>query len=248
MTEDPFSAYTFKTVKTAHKLSDIVIEQIQEAITEGHFSPGERLPAERELAQSFGVGRSVIREATRVLEQKGLVEIRPGLGVFVSTSLSNVLADSFRLYIGFEHIPDIDVFEVRIVLEVGIAGFAATRADDADLEAIEKCLQDMEQAVGNPEEYIEGDMNFHLALARATHNDLFVVQLNSIVQALRVFLVKIIEDSQATRDGLAEHRAIYEAIRDRKVDEAKAAMRHHLHRSLTGVGREPAQSATGRSV
>ena len=248
MAEELFSDHTFKVVKTTNKLSDIVADQVEGAITEGHFSPGERLPAERKLAQSFGVGRSVIREATRVLEQKNLVEIRPGLGVFVSNSLANVLTDSFRLFIGLEHIPDIDVFEVRVVLETGIAGFAASRADDADLEAIEKCLQDMEQAVGNPEKYIEDDINFHLALARATHNDLFVVQVNSIVQALRAFLVKIIEDSQDIWDGLAEHRAIYEAIRDRKADEAEAAMRYHLHRSLTGVGREAAESATGRSV
>lgn len=248
MAEDLFLDHTFKVVKTTSKLSDIVADQVEGAITEGRFSPGERLPAERKLAQSFGVGRSVIREATRMLEQKGLVKIRPGLGVFVSNSLANVLTDSFRLFIGLEHIPDIDVFEVRVVLETGIAGFAASRADDADLEAIEKYLQDMEQAVGNPEKYIEGDINFHLALARATHNDLFVVQLNSIVQALRAFLIKIIEEPRDSESGLAEHRTIFEAIRDRKADEAKAAMRHHLYRSLGGVRRATAEFAVDRSV
>jgi len=248
MAEEPFSDHTFKAVKTTNKLSDMVVDQVEGAITEGHFSPGERLPAERKLAQSFGVGRSVIREATRVLEQKGLVEIRPGLGVFVSNSLANVLTDSFRLFVGLEHVPEIDVFEVRVVLETGIAGYAASRADDADLEAIGKCLVEMERAVGNPEKYIAGDINFHLALARATHNDLFVVQLNSIVQLLRAFLIKIIEEPGDSTSGLAEHRAIFEAIRDRKADEARAAMRHHLYRSLGGVRRATAESATDRSV
>ncbi len=137
---------TFHTVKTARKLSDMVVDQIEQAIINGRFLPGEQLPSERSLAEAFGVSRALVREATRTLQQKGLLEIRHGAGVFVSHSIENVLADSYRLLIGFERISDIDIFEVRIVLEVGIAGFAAARAGENDLRSIEGFLRMMEKA------------------------------------------------------------------------------------------------------
>lgn len=238
---------TFHTVKTARKLSDMVVDQIEQAIISGRFLPGEQLPSERSLAEAFGVSRALVREATRTLQQKGLLEIRHGAGVFVSHSVENVLADSYRLLIGFERIPDIDIFEVRIVLEVGIAGFAAARADENDLRSIEGFLKMMEKASNDCERYIEADLNFHLALARATHNDLFVAQLNAIAASLKDFLIRIIRVPEDTQAGLAEHQAIFEAVRSGNVNEARACMSHHLYRSLGGVQRV-AESEGGRPM
>lgn len=231
---DSQSPSPFRSIKNNVKLSDQVLDQIQGAIMSGEVQPGKRLPPERELAETFGVGRSVVREAVRALEQRGLVEVRHGLGVFVSSSVDHVLSDSLRLLVDLQHLPFLDVFEVRSVLEVGVVGFAANRATEEDLTRIAACMNAMERAeiLQDPESYVRADLAFHLALMEASHNDLFLVLFRAFEKPLGEFVTDTVTKAEHIRDGLKEHRAILEAVQRREPGEARKVMWRHLCKSV----------------
>lgn len=231
---DSLSPSPFRSIKSNVKLTDQVLDQIQGAIMSGEAQPGKRLPPERELAETFGVGRSVVREAIRALEQKGLVEVRHGLGVFVSSSVDHVLSDSLRLLMDMQHLPFLDVFEVRSVLEVGVVGFAANRATEEDLARIGACMSGMEQAAELQDSamYVRADLAFHRALIEASHNDLFLVLFRAFEKPLGEFVTDTVTTSEDIREGLEEHRAIWEAVRRGESGEARTVMWRHLCKSV----------------
>jgi GntR family transcriptional repressor for pyruvate dehydrogenase complex len=250
MAEIP-SPSPFRSIKASLKLTDQVLDQIQGAIMSGDFQRGKRLPPERELAETFGVGRSVVREAMRALEQKGLVEIRHGLGVFVSPSMDHVISDSLGLLVDLQHVPFIDVFEVRSVLEVGVVGFAATRATQEDLNNLEASIGEMERAkeLEDPARYVPADLAFHRTLAEAAHNDFFLVLFRAFEKPLGSFVADTIATLEQIQEGLKDHRGILEAVRRGDPGEARKLMWRHLCNSVERYkdkdGRQRTMPASG---
>src|ERR1700691_5147061 len=175
----------YRTVKTS-RLYEQIVQQVEGSILKGQLKPGDQLPAERDLAQRFGVSRTAVREAVKTLREKGLVEAFSGRGTFVTNGTSQAIRQSLDLMIrinqqeGSAHLA-----ELRLVLEPEIAGLAASRIDGQLLGTMREMLAIMGRNLQDGEAYIKADLDFHLALAEAAGNPLILSLLDSIVGLLR---------------------------------------------------------------
>jgi GntR family transcriptional repressor for pyruvate dehydrogenase complex len=211
-------------------LAGRVTGQVERLIVERHLQPGDRLPAERELAAKLGVSRTVVREAVRSLTAKGMLEVKPGSGTIVRTPSADDLSPSMALFLRGQR-PQIDhqeVMEVRRLLEVEIAGLAAQRRTEQDLATLERILDEHVGIHQSRQIFVAWDVAFHSALAVATHNDLFPLLLNSVVTILRK-VREIGFDVPGSPDrALYHHRAIFRQVKRGKAEAARHAMREHL--------------------
>lgn len=211
------------------KLYEQVVERIRDQILAGELRSGDQLPNERALGERFGVSRTVVREAMKTLIENGLVEVRRGQGTFIVDGTADALKQSLRLMMGLasEELVD-EVVEVRELLEPGFAAVAARRRDATDLAALRTAIQDMEDALGDADAYIEADNRFHLALALATHNALAPRLLDWVVDLLQELRSKIFTVSGGPKRGQHHHRAILAAVEAGDPDAAREAMLAHL--------------------
>lgn len=239
---------TYKTLQTS-RLYEQIVEQIENSVLAGILKPGDQLPAERELANQFGVSRTAVREAVKALREKGLVEAYPGRGTFITNGTSQAVRQSFGLMLkmgGAES--TLQLVEVREILEPEIAALAATRAQDRHIAGMSEAVATMEAAMNNPEGFIEADLDFHLLLAEATENPFVPVLIDSIVGLLREQRKRISLAPDGLAHGQARHRDILAAIERHDPDGAREAMRAHLRqvrddaRASTALADEPVPS------
>ncbi len=154
----------YRTVKTS-RLYEQIVQQVEDSILKGQLKPGHQLPAERELAQSFGVSRTAVREAMKTLREKGLVEAYSGRGTFVTNGTSQAMRQSFDLMIRSNQLDgSANLAELRLVLEPEIAGLAASRMEEQLLATMREAVAAMDRNLHDPEAYVEADLDFHLAL------------------------------------------------------------------------------------
>jgi GntR family transcriptional repressor for pyruvate dehydrogenase complex len=212
----------------APRLSDRVADTILAVILEQGLRPGDQLPSERELGEQFGVSRTVVREAVRGLAARGVVEAQAGRGLAVAAVGLEDVATSMRLYLhGQDELPYEKVDEVRTLLEVSIAGLAAERGTEEQLQKLRATHAQMEQ-ISDTDEYAQLDLEFHRRLARMTQNELHLIVLDSIRDVLleiRRTAAKLPNDLQS---ALAEHGAILDAVANRDEEGARDAMTSHL--------------------
>jgi GntR family transcriptional regulator, transcriptional repressor for pyruvate dehydrogenase complex len=214
-----------------------VAEQIRRQIELRLIGPGEALPAERELAAMFGVGRATIRHALRLLEQDHLVETRRGRlgGTFVTRPAenSNVLEELILRIRGRRgKIQELLVY--RSTLEPGVAGLAAATRGRDDLAAMRRELAAMATATSEPD-YMRSDTGFHLAVARATGNGYFIRAIEEIRAQLND-AISLLPETDAWHSRISEeHDAILEAIQARDETAAEAAMALHIAASDQGI-------------
>jgi GntR family transcriptional regulator, transcriptional repressor for pyruvate dehydrogenase complex len=218
----------YKTVLSL-RLYEQIVQQIEDSIMKGALKPGDQLPAERELAQRFGVSRTAVREAVKVLREKGLVEAYSGRGTFITDGTSQAIRQSLDRMIkigqpeGSTHL-----VEVREILEPGIAALAATRAEDTHLAAMREAIAVMDRAEKDPDAFIEADLDFHLALAEAAANPLILSLIDSIVGLLREQRMGIFYVEGGPQRGQSHHKRILEAAENHDPEKAREAMRAHL--------------------
>ncbi|MCM3575423.1 MULTISPECIES: FadR/GntR family transcriptional regulator [Mesobacillus] len=221
----------YKRVKVK-KVYEQVADSIIELIKTGELKPGDKLDSVEKLAKSFDVGSSTIREALSGLRTMGLVTMRQGEGTFVNTFDPS----KFQLPVTSAFLMKLEdvkeLYEVRKILESGTAAHAAAVHQEEDLIAMEKALIVMEHANGNEDLASTADLDFHVAIANATHNKL-LINLMSSVSALNSQTIqetrKVLLYSENIVDDLqSEHRRIFEAIKNRQPDEARQAMLEHL--------------------
>jgi GntR family transcriptional regulator, transcriptional repressor for pyruvate dehydrogenase complex len=218
----------YKVIQNA-RLYEQIVQQIEESIQRGDLKVGSQLPAERELAQSFGVSRTAVREAVKALREKGLVEAYAGRGTFITNNSSNGIRQSLDRMVksgqaeGFGFL-----VEVREILEPEIASLAAARAQDADLTMMREAVREMDAAKLDPDAYIEADLDFHLALAEAAANPLILSLIDSIVAILREQRMGIFSVHGGAERGQYHHKRILEAIENRDSGGAREAMKAHL--------------------
>ena len=213
-------------------LVQLVTDQIETMIRERRLVEGDQLPNERELCRQFGVSRTVVREAVAWLSAKNLLEVRGGAGggIVVSAPTVENVSSSLSLLLSLEHDPNqhTKVLEVRRLLEVEIAALAAARRTDADLDKMAAILAAHEQVEDDREHFAQLDLDFHVAIANATQNELFVIMLDS----LRGISLSIRRLGYSTpgnpQRALRYHRAILEQIAAGNVHGARAAMLSHL--------------------
>lgn len=223
----------FAQLSREASLSDRVAESITEAIVSGRLSPGQPLQPERELADNFGVSRTVIREAVRSLAAQGLVEARSGRGMQVATVGSDAISRSMRLYLrGNSSIDYRSVHEVRSALEIQIAGIAAERVTDENLARMADINQRLGQlSVEDVRTAAELDVEFHREIAHATQNDLFVVMLDSIRDVLLEIRQSAFSAPGMIEYAVTAHQRVLDPLAERDPAKARAAMREHLERS-----------------
>jgi DNA-binding FadR family transcriptional regulator len=224
---------------TAASGSAAIAARLQQAILDGSYAYGERLPAERDLAQHFGASRSTVREALKRLEGLRLVTRRIGSGTFVSYRPSldgNNIAEA---------ISPLELIEVRVALEPRIARLAAVNVTTRDLNRLAKALERVEQAVGDREEFTVADGQFHLMLAECTHNPLMVwlyQQINDVRSHTQWTRMKDkILTPQRITEYNRQHRKLFEALRSHDVELAARAVEEHLEkarRELVGAGQD----------
>jgi len=211
------------------KVYELVAERLVQEISDRRLNPGDELPRERYLAEAYGVGRSSVREALRMLESRGLIA-SPGSGRLVVADYANPLNQSLALLLRM-HDGDLgELFEVRRILEVESAGLAALRRTVSDVEAMRAAQRSMEEGLDAAERYVDGDVQFHLAIAAATHNRVATYMMQAIRDVLHRALLSIYQISGSPERSLGQHRQILNAVKARRSDQARERMRQHLLR------------------
>ena len=216
-----------------------IADQIAQLIASGEFRPGERLPAERELATSLGVSRASVREAIISLEMGGLVEVRVGTGIFVTSPGAQVAAARDGGPGPFE------LLHARRLIEGEIAALAASKASREDLDALRESVARMEAHVDDFGVREASDREFHLRIARATGNgslELVVEGLWNQRAELWGRMQRHFHTVALAHETIRDHAGILEAIAARDPAAARAAM----HRHLTRVVREFQRGVDGR--
>jgi GntR family transcriptional repressor for pyruvate dehydrogenase complex len=211
------------------KLSDKIIEQIKNLISSGQLKPGDRLPSERKLSETFNVGRMHVRDAIQKLEFYGIVKTLPQSGTVVEglgvVALEGIITDILEL-------TDADfqsMTETRIILEANAAELAARRATKSDLVKIEESIHAFEEKVKKGIPGIEEDLMFHLKIAESTHNPV----LNSLMLLILPDVIRFNKNLQICSDGrfieaFEEHEIIYDHIKNGRGKEAAESMSYHL--------------------
>ncbi len=229
MLERPAASRELPVQKVSREgLAEQVVEQIQDLIFEKHLQSGNRLPGERELCQQFGVSRTVIREATKILSQRGLLTIEPGRGSFVTLPAERDIARSISLFARARDVTFADLGQVRQALEPEIAALAAGKATPAQIAAMQSCIAVMDDSLADPETYVQADQEFHSILAEATDNQLLMALTGVIVnlaQSLRRLMFLIPE---APVRGQHYHRKILECVSRDDAAGARAMMLEDL--------------------
>lgn len=204
-----------------------VARALLDYILSGHVGPGEKLPSERQLSESLGVGRSVVREGMKSLGLLGLVEFRHGGGTFLRTSESELLPKviEWGLLLGERRV--VDLIEARRHLEVLLAEMAAERRTDEQLEAIELAMQAMMDATSTGE-FVDADVAFHLAVAAASNNSVLMNMHGSIASLLRVWIQRNMEAADSLEPSRGEHLPVLEAIRAKDTRRAAEMARKHM--------------------
>jgi GntR family transcriptional repressor for pyruvate dehydrogenase complex len=222
----------YRTVKTS-RLFEQIVKQVEDSVLSGQLKPGDQLPAERDLAQRFGVSRTAVREAVKTLREKGLVEAYSGRGTFVTNGTSQAIRQSLDLMIrinqqeGSAHLA-----ELRQVMEPEIASLAASRIDEQLLSTMREAVAIMDRSLQNPEAFVEADLDFHLALAEAVGNPLILSLLDSIVGLLRAQRTRIFKVHGGPERGQSHHKRILAAVEKGDSGKARDAMRAHLKQVL----------------
>lgn len=212
------------------RLYETVAQRIRERILGGDLKPGDQLPAERELAEGFGVSRIVVREAIKTLVQSGLVEVQTGRGTFVIDGASRAVYRSVSAVVRMQSSRSAlaNLVQVRAVLEPGVAALAALHATDDDIDKMRVAVEVMDSALYDPPTYIRADLDFHLAVADATGNTLLAVILDPVVDLLFEQRERLFDVEGAPARGQEYHWRILEAVREHDPEAAELAMRAHI--------------------
>jgi GntR family transcriptional repressor for pyruvate dehydrogenase complex len=217
----------FAQVAREARLSDKVADMMLETILSRKLSVGERLPSERELGEQFGVSRTVVREAVRALVAKGVIEVRSGSGLRVAAVDATAVSESMSLYLRGQTLDFEKVHEVRALLEVHIAGVAAERATEDDVARLREVHERMRRETGDVDAAARDDLEFHRVIARATHNDLYLLVMDSIGAALIDIRRENLGSGSAPMT-LDQHEAVLERIAAHDPPGARDAMASHL--------------------
>ena len=209
-----------------------IVQQITSQIVSGILTPGASLPVEAELAQQFGVSRTVIREAVRVLVAKGLISVRQGSGMRVQPPESWNYLDPLVL---FEQVRSGrgeallgEVLEVRRIFEIEVAGLAAKRRTPEDLTAMQTSLAGMEEHLGDPDIFTDFDVEFHEHILAAARNRLLREAMRPVAETLQTGRSITNRLAKGTEASMTGHREIYDAIEMKDVAAARDAMGRHV--------------------
>jgi GntR family transcriptional repressor for pyruvate dehydrogenase complex len=207
------------------RLYEVIVEQLCAHIADHEMTPGDRLPAERELAAQLGVSRASLSQALVALEVQGVVSVRHGDGaVLVRRPIEERAVKALREHA--DRLPE--VIEAREALEVKLAGLAAERRTDAEMAAIDAALATMEAEIAAGDRGVVGDEQFHEAIIVAAHSSLLAKLMHEISGLIRETRIESLSQAERPRASLEGHRRIATAIRDQDSAGASRAMADHI--------------------
>lgn len=218
----------FAPIKKA-RISEQVADRLEELILTHELKEGEQLPSERKLMDILGVGRGAVREALRILEIKGYIESRQGIGAFVKNSEGDIhVPVSLWLADKNEVLPNI--FEVRLILEPSMAALAAKRITPEQLEDLRATCNEFQESVEKEDfsKAVMADAKFHKIIAQATQNKLLVFTMDTLQKSIIMGWKASLKVPGRTMKTVSEHGEILTAIETGNYAEAKNVMRKHL--------------------
>ena len=225
----------FKKVEQNRVFHGVVV-QLEDAILNGHFEPGEKLPSERDLKETFQVGRGAVREALRVLEQKGLLEIRLGAhgGAIVLPPSGEPMLESLSLLVKRKQIPFKDIQEFRSTVEGRIASLAAQRRTQKDLvrlkEILVKCEYYLEKEY-DWDSFLLQDGRFHQELSNIARNQLYSLIANALHRNIHNYYDSRLQKKKAIlKENLSDLHTIFKAIENGNISESGKSMSDHIVR------------------
>ncbi len=215
-----------------------VVAYVRELLTKGAVKPGDRLPAERELAHQIGVSRPSVRAGLQALAAMGVVEARRGSGTYISTGPPVLSSGPLQLLAILHGIPRAEIYEARRILEGRTARLAAQRATGESLAEISEEVMGMFASTDDALAFLLHDIRFHRAVARASGN----LVLSALVEMVSAIFYEHRKET-ASRDrelrvSAEQHRRVYQAIRDRDLDAAEREMDAHLLGALDRMEKE----------
>ncbi|MGQ9648062.1 MAG: FadR/GntR family transcriptional regulator [Thermodesulfobacteriota bacterium] len=212
------------------RFTDHVVEQLREFIVDQHLDPGQKLPPDSELAETFNVSRGTIREALHVLEHDGLVRIKkgPGGGIFISEGNLIHVIEAVSLAMCREQVAFEELLEARKSIEDRIVRLAALRATRKDLEDLARTLERMEKLEGDQELFVRWDTDFHLTLARAAKNKILLMFMTTLKEIHNRIISEVRLREDLFPSAIRYHRRIYEAVNKRDPEKASQMMIDHL--------------------
>ena len=221
----------FSPVDRGPSLATQVTSQMLAAIFNGTSTVGSDLPSERDLSLQFGVSRTVVREALRGLQAKGVVEVQTGRSARIVAVPASMVSEIVQLYVHGAQSQDLlgadAIAEVRTTLELRMCELAARHATSADLDLIAASVEAMAGSA-TPEEAARHDTEFHQLMAAATHNPLYVTLLESINAVVAPYRLSSLHQPGRIGTAMAQHRDVLEAVRSADPEAARRAMRSHL--------------------
>lgn len=229
----PSNADLFQPVAVG-RISQAIVEQVRGLIRTGELGIGARLPSERELGERFGVSRMTVREALRVLEASGLIEIRVGSrgGAFVTAPTTRRIGEGISDLLSLSALSAAEVTEARKVFELGVVPLVCERATEEQLDELVELCDEAERARDAGTYTVTMSFDFHLQVAAAAHNPALVMLMRSLREPV---LMSLREAQHEGRQGVAEHRTFVEAVRAREPERAQRIMADHLQRTARRV-------------
>ncbi len=209
-------------------LTESVFEKFISVLLQGHWKDGDRIPTERELCQQLGIGRASLREALKALELIGMLDCRVGDGTFVRPRSEFLSRPLLWAITGTDRAELRDIVEARRIIEAEIAALAAERATPEEANEIGEAVADFRAATREPARALEADMRFHLALARAAHNETLFNAVQLLRNLMRQWLLLKLQVPEAAARVLQQHERIYSAVQHKQSARARAEMIDHL--------------------
>ena len=215
-----------------------VVDYIRTLIENGTLQSGDKLPPEREFAQTLKISRASLRTGIGYLAAMGVMKIRHGVGTFVADGPPEFGKASLGLMGALHGFQNWQMFEARIILESNIAALAAERGKDEHYTAMAEVIAEMFAAMKSPADFLIHDLLFHRIVSQASGNPILASMIETITSALYEKRRKTVERSIDMRESAEMHREIYRAIRARKPEEARKLMKEHLRMAQASQGME----------
>lgn len=213
-----------------NRVSQQVADQIRKLILDGTLGPGDKLPSERELSKSIGVGRLSLREGLRILESTGILETQYGVrsGTYVSKIGVERLTEKFSDILKLSNISIDQLTEAR--LEIGLINlkYFIQRARAEDIDKLEACLQETERLFNAGIQTREQNLYFHQLIAEGSKNPIFILLHSALLGILREFLSKFVSPTEHSRRVLQNHKRTLRYLKQKDLAKASAAMKSHI--------------------
>ena len=223
---DPNQTIVLQKTPLYEQVADLMEQQI---LTQ--YEDGYRFPSEQQLADQFNVSRTIVREALKLLKERGLIDSKTGSGAYVTKPDSHNISNVMHRIIRMDQIDYNDVFDLRIILETAAAIQAAKKATPDQLAEMKDCLDKMHDLSLDPKSRSSYDFAFHFMIAKASQNPLLAIVTEAVGDVCREIISKAVLVPGGIQDGITRHETIYQMLCKHDAESIPGAIEGHLERS-----------------